>query len=590
MKNLMKLMHYLKNYKINITYSIIAMLVQVAAGFIIPYLMIRIIDDAIRNNDSTLLLQTALWMLLTAIAGLAAGLVNNYNSQYISQYAGADLRLDLFKKIQKLSFSNIDRLKTSRLITSSTNDIVRIQAFFQMLLRIILRAPLMIGFGLFMALETSTGLSRIFYFSIPLLIITIVVIMIIAFPKFQKVQKTVDGLNKVTLENVNAPRVIKSFVTTGYENDKFEVANEEFRKTNTSAEKVMTFAEPMIQFIFNASLAGIIFIGALMIKDGYLLTFTDEGQLIPEIGVLMAFSSYSMQILFGLMMFAMMMIFISRAEVSAKRIREIFLEEADVEDTSDNAFELQGNITFDNVSFGYGTNNYNVLNNISFHIQAGERIGIIGSTGSGKTSLINLIPRLYDVTNGDVLIDGTSVKDIQLSSLRSQISVVTQNPTIFSGSIGTNIMQGKKDATYEEYVTSSKLAAAEEFIFAYEDLFNHEVQQNGSNLSGGQKQRLSLARAFIRKPKILILDDSTSAVDAKSEEYILSSIREYAANMTTIIISQKISTIQDLDKILVLNNQGEVDGFGTHLELLETSKVYKEIALSQVGTGGADHE
>jgi len=590
MKNLANLMSYLKSYKKNIVISVFAMLAQVAAGFIIPYLMITIIDDAINQENTRLLLETAGYMLLTAVVGLGAGLVNNYNSQYIAQYAGADLRLDLFKKIQTLSFSNLDKFKTSRLITSSTNDITRVQAFYQMLLRIILRAPLMIGFGLFMAINTSTGLSTIFYFSIPLLIITIVIIMIIAFPKFQKVQKTVDTLNKVTLENVSAPRVIKSFVTIKHENNKFEEANETFRSVNTSAEKVMAFAEPIIQFIFNASLAGIIILGAFLVDRGELLTTTKAGAIVPEIGVLMAFSSYSMQILFGLMMFAMMLIFITRAEVSAKRIKEIFDEEVDIVNFTDEKIDVKGNIEFRDVDFAYGTEEHNVLNNISFKIKSGETVGLIGSTGSGKTSLINLIPRLYDTTKGSVLIDGVDVREFNLSNLRSQISVVTQKPTIFSGSIGTNIMQGNNKATYDEFEESSELAAATEFISSYDDLYNHEIQQNGSNLSGGQKQRLSLARAFIRKPKILILDDSTSAVDAKSEDFILKSITSLSKRMTTLVISQKVSTIKDMDKIIVLDNKGRLSGFGTHEELLKSSEVYYEIALSQVGNGGGANE
>jgi ATP-binding cassette subfamily B protein len=591
MKNLFRLLRYVKKYPLNIVLALIAMLLQVASGFIVPYLMITIIDVAIQNGDMTLLITNSLLMLGTALVGLLSGLVNNYNSQYIAQYAGADLRLDLFKKIQSLSFSNIDKFKTSRLITSSTNDITRIQAFYQMMMRIILRAPLMIGFGLFMAIRTSTGLSRIFYYSMPILIGSIVIIMIIAFPKFIKVQKMVDGINKVALENVNAPRVIKSFVATEYENNRFEQANEDYRKTNTAAEKIMAFAEPIIMFIFNASIAGIIYLGSGLVQDGTLLTTTETGAVIPQVGVLMAFSNYSMQILFGLMMFAMMMIFISRAEASGKRINEIFDEVSDVLSPNDPIVQaINGGITFEDVSFSYGDKENLVLRNVSFNVNKGETIGIIGSTGSGKTSLISLIPRLYDVTSGSIKIDGTDVKEYDLHNLRNTISVVTQQATIFSGSIGTNIAQGTDNLEYDTFKDASEKAAAYEFIESYEDYFNHEIQPKGSNLSGGQKQRLSLARAFIRKPKILILDDSTSAVDAQSEDFIINTIRDLSGDMTTLVISQKISTIKDMDNIIVLNNKGQLDGFGTHEELLQSSKVYKEIALSQVGTGGADNE
>ena len=383
--------------------------------------------------------------------------------------------------------------------------------------------------------------------------------------------------------------IIKSFVSIKHENDKFEAANELFRKTNTAAEKVMTFADPIIMFIFNASLAGLIYLSAYYLDLGtFPLMTNDSGDLIPKVGEIIAFSNFSMQILFGLMMFAMMMIFISRASVSAKRIMEIFNEEVDLTN-KDNALKditITGNIEFRNVSFNYGEEGLNVLEKINFKIKSGETIGIIGSTGSGKTSLINLIPRLYDVSDGSVSLDGEDVRNFDLETLRSQISVVTQTATVFSGSIGTNIAQGKKDADMADYKEAAKNASALGFIEDYDDFFNHQIQQKGSNLSGGEKQRLSLSRAFIRKPKILILDDSTSAVDAKSEESILKAINKLSKNMTTLVISQKISTIKDMDKIIVLDTLGRLDGFNSHEELLKTSKVYAEIALSQVGNGG----
>lgn len=585
MSNLNRMLKYTTKYYGHIIVSLLSMLIQVAVGFVVPYLMIGIIDDAIPNNDTPLLIVTSLVMLGVALLGLLTGLINNYTSQYVSQYASADLRLDLFKKIQSLSFINIDHFKTSRLITSATNDIVRIQQFYQMLLRIIVRAPLMIGMGLFLSLGTSVELSYIFFFSMPVLIISIVVIMIVAFPRYAKVQKTVDGINKVVLETANAPRVIKSFVSIDHENEKFEKANETFRVMNTSANKIMAFADPIIMFIFNASIAGIIFLGAYFLDKGSLINTTTN---LPQVGVLIAFNNYSMQILFGLMMFAMMMIFISRAAVSAKRISEIFDEKVDLTSKIDaiKDIELNGTIEFNNVSFGYGNDGARVLNNISFKVNSGETIGIIGSTGSGKSSLIHLIPRLYDVCEGEVYVNGIDVRDIEIEALRSQISVVTQTATIFSGSIGTNIVQGKKGATYSDVVNAGENASANEFIEDYDDIYNHEIQQKGSNLSGGQKQRLSLARAFIRKPRILILDDSTSAVDAKSEEKIIKSINKLSKEMTTLVISQKISTIKNMDKIIVLDNKGYLDGFASHTDLLKSSKVYQEIALSQIGNGG----
>ena len=587
MKNLGKLLIYPWKYKGYLLISVFGMLVQVIAGFMIPDLMKTIIDDAIPYGDYTLLWQTGGLMILVAFIGLIFGIINTFTSQRVAMYSTADLRLDLFKKIQKLSFTNIDKYKTSRLITSSTNDMLRIQQFFQMMLRIIVRAPLMIGVGLFMALRTSTQLSNLFYVSLPILLISITVIMIIAFPRFSKVQKTIDGLNKVSLETVNSPRVIKSFVSMKHENKKFDKANELFRKTNTSAEKVMVIAEPIIMMIFNASLAGIILLGAYFINQGYLINIVDGVEL-PAVGVLIAFNAYSMRILFGLMMFAMILIFVSRAIVSAKRVMEVMEEKIDIFDCEEciDDFKIIGDIEFKDVSFAYEKGGNEVLRDISFKVKAGERVGIIGSTGSGKSSLINLIPRLYDTTSGEVLIDGINVKQLKMKSLRSQISVVTQTPTLFSGSIGTNLMQGKNNVSFKDLEEASASAQATEFIQGYDDYYNHIVQQKGTNFSGGQKQRISLARAFLRKPKILILDDSTSAVDAKSEEKIINQINKLSANMTTLVISQKISTIRDMDHILVLNNKGKVDGYDTHKELLKNSKVYQEIAQSQIGNGG----
>lgn len=587
MKSLGKLIKYTVRYKWSVLISIFAMLVQVVGGFLIPSFMKIIIDDALPPGNVELLTRTGILMVVVAFMSLLMGVINTFSSQRVATSSTADLRNDLFIKIQSLSAKNIDKFKTSRLITTATNDVLRVQQFFQMLLRIIVRAPLMVGIGLYMAIRESAQLSNLFYISIPLLIITIVVIVIIAFPIFSKVQKTIDGLNKVSLETANSPRVIKSFVSMEHENNRFHAANELFRKTNTAAEKVMVFAEPIIMLIFNASLAGIIILGSYYVQQGVLLNVV-EGETLPAIGVMIAFNSFMMQILFGLMMFAMVLIFVSRALASAKRIVEVLEEDADLQncDNCITDFNIEGNLEFKNVDFSYEKDGNKVLRDISFKVHAGETIGIIGSTGSGKTTLINLIPRLYDVIDGEILIDGVNIKELEIHELREQISLVTQSATLFSGSIGTNLQFGKKNATSEEYKEALNSAQATEFVNEYDDYLNHEVQQKGTNFSGGQKQRISLARAFIRKPKIMILDDSTSAVDAKSEELILNEIKRLSKNMTTLVISQKISTIKDMDNILVLNNKGQIDGFDKHEKLLKNSKVYQEIALSQIGNGG----
>ncbi len=588
MKNLLKVAKYTLKYWPSILVSLVSMSLQVAVGFIIPRYMGDLLETMTSITPYRDLLEVGLIVLAFALLGLLFGIINTYFSQKVGMYSTADLRDDLFEKIQSLSFTNIDNFKTSRLITTATNDVMRIQQFFQMLLRIIIRAPLMLIIGFIFAIRLSPELSQIFYITIPLLLITIVIIMIIAFPRFSKVQKTIDGINKVSLETANNPRVIKSFVTAEHENKRFEEANQLFRRINTSANKVMVFAEPLIMLIFNIGMTAIIVLGAYLVDGGSLWITNDAGIDIPAVGTLMAFNTYSMYILFGLMMFAMIMVFMSRALASAKRIQEVLEEEADLQDCEDciTNFDLTGSLEFKNVSFGYESEGNNVLNNINFKVRKGERIGIIGSTGSGKSSLVSLIPRLYDVSEGEILIDGVNVKKLEMKNLRQQIGFVTQTATIFGGSVGTNIVQGKEDANLADLKEASTSAQALEFINEYNDYYNHKIEQKGHNLSGGQKQRISIARAFVRKPKILILDDSTSAVDAKSEEQILEEIKKQSVNTTTLLIAQKISTVKAMDKILVLNNKGEIAGYDNHIELLRNCTVYQEIAQSQLGNGG----
>lgn len=584
MKSLGRLFKYTLKYKWNIVIALLGMTIQVAVGFIIPVLMIDIIDKAIPGNDLDLLLRTGGLMIAAAAVGLIAGILNSYNSQKLAIFTTADLRNELFDKIQQLSFKNVNKLKTSHLITAATNDVLRIQNFYQMLFRIIVRAPLMIVIGFIMALSTSKQLSNVFLISIPLLIITVVIIMLLAFPFFSKVQKAADNLNKVSLETAKAPRVIKSFVTQDIENKRFKDTNAYYKEINTKAERIMIAAEPVVMLILNATIAGLLYLGAYYFNQGYLMN-TVDGASVPAVGVIVAFNNYSMQILFGVLMFAMMMIFVSRALVSANRIVSILDTDIDLENCENcvTDFEISGGFSFNHVTFGYGKEGHNVLNDISFDVKAGQKIGVIGSTGSGKSTLIQLIPRLYDVNDGSITFDGLNVKQLDIDTLRRQIGVVTQKATVFSGSIGTNVRYGKEDASFDELKTASTLANAFEFVSEYDDMFNHVTEQNGSNYSGGQKQRISLGRAFVRQPKLLILDDSTSAVDAKSEEKIIDAINSLTDKMTTVIISQKISTIKDMDKILVLNNKGEIDGFDTHQNLMSNSKVYQEIAASQIG-------
>lgn len=583
MRDIFGVIGYIKPFKFYVLIAALTMFVQVFVSFYIPFLIIDIIDVALPAGDFNSVLHTGGIMLALAFFGIVSGIINTYTSQKVSQYATANLRLDVFKRIQTLSFKNVDDLKQSRLITNATNDVMRVEMFFTMMLRIVLRAPLMMMVGVFLALRTSILLSQVFYVTLPLLIISILIIMYFAYPRFKKVQKALDELNNVALENANAPQVIKSFVSQDYETNRYENTNENYRKVNTAAETVMAFADPVINFIFNLGLAGILIVGTYYLTQGQLM---QNG--VPQVGLIMAFNSYSMQILIGLMMFAMVMIFLSRANVSAARINEIFNTTIDLTNpVKGQQPTIAGRIMFDDVSFGYGENGNWVLKDVNLTINPGEKIGVIGSTGSGKSTFVYLIPRLYDVKRGRILIDEINVKDFDIPFLREQVGFVTQNANIFSGSMATNMMQGLKDADINALDKASKSALLYDFIQEKEDGYNYLIRPKGTNLSGGQKQRLSIARAMIKKPKILIFDDATSAVDAASEQKILQHIDALDYQPTLLLISQKVATVKKLDKILVFANDGKVDGFGTHDDLLKTSQVYREIANSQLGLGGA---
>ncbi len=583
MRDIFSIIKYIRPFKVYVIIATITMFAQVFVSFYIPFLVIDIIDLHLPNRDFSSVLNTGIIMVLLAFFGIISGVVNTYTSQKVSQFATANLRLDVFKRIQTLSFKNVDELKQSRLITNATNDVMRVEMFFTMLLRIIIRAPLMMMVGLFLALRTSLLLSQVFYITLPLLIISILIIMYFAYPRFRKVQYALDDLNNVALENANAPQVVKSFVSQDYETKRYEKTNEHYRQVNTSAETVMAFADPVINFIFNLGLAGILMVATYYLTQGDLI---QNG--LPQVGLIMAFNSYSMQILIGLMMFAMVMIFLSRANVSAARINEIFKTNIDLMNPKDGKKDvISGRIVFDDVSFGYGGNGNLVLKDVNLNIQPGEKIGIIGSTGSGKSTFTYLIPRLYDVKRGRILIDDINVKDFDLKALRDQIGYVTQNANIFSGSLATNMMQGLQDASLDRLEEASKQALLYDFTQEQDDGFNYLIRPKGTNLSGGQKQRLSIARAMIKRPKILIFDDATSAVDAASEQKILQHIDQLSYHPTLLLISQKVATVKKLDKIIVFDNEGRVDGFGRHETLLKNSAVYKEIASSQLGLGGA---
>ena len=580
MKNIRSLIKYTTRYKGYLWLAITAMLLQVIIGFLIPFIMIDIIDQAIPDGNMTMLINRSLIMIGLALLGAGTGLVNNYASNYVGQHAIMNLREDLFTHIQSLSFKNVDDLKKSRLITTATSDIQRVQMFFVMMLRIVVRAPLMVIVGLVLSLQTSLLLSQIFYVTMPLLIISFIVILLKAYPKFKKVQGALDDINNVVLENANAPQVVKSFVSQDYEQERFKKVNDHYKEVNTAAESILAAAEPIIIMIFNLGIALILVFAQIYLTQNNPSLFANG---LPRIGLIMAFAQYSQQILIGLMMFAMILIFVSRAEVSAQRIQEVMLKN-DYIYTPDHPVTqaVEGALRFDQVGFQYGASSAPAIDQISFSLKPGESLAVVGSTGSGKTSLTRLIPRLYEVSSGTIYLDDVPVQEYDIHHLRDQIGYVTQTAHIFSGSIGTNIALGK-DATYESVEQATSEASLTPYIEKEDAGLNSLTAAKGTNLSGGQKQRVSIARALHKRPKVLILDDSTSAVDTATEKAIIQSIDGISPKPTLLLITQKIATAKRLDKILVLTNSGTMDGVGTHDELLKTSSVYQEIVASQGG-------
>ncbi|XMB85946.1 ABC transporter ATP-binding protein [Mycoplasmatota bacterium WC44] len=590
MKYLIRLTKGMWKNKLAVAVGFLTVFIDVIFTLFIPKLMTIIVDKALPSGDMILLRNTALLMVLVALGAFLASAINNYVANWISQEVSANLRVELFEKIQSLSLSEVDELKTGRLVTNCTNDITQLRVFISMIFRMLARAPFMLIGGIIMSIYTSRELAAIYIVLIPALAIVIYFIMKNIAPLFGKMQKEVDGINSIVQENVAAPKVVKSFVNFKFEENRFNEKNDGYRIVASKANRIIATLFPAITIIINIGFAGIMFLSAVYIENGVLVTVV-EGAEVANAGVIIAFFTYTMYIMFSLIMAAMMMVFMSRAEASSKRISEVLDVEVKMTESSNPVKKsIKGNIKFESVDFSYKEDGNNVLNNISFEIKSGEKVGVIGSTGSGKSTLINLIPRLYDVKNGSVKVDDIDVRDYETDSLRKEIGLVTQKAQIFSGDFKTNILQGYELASEEEIIEATEIALAKDFIDEKVDGYDEVLFQDGSNLSGGQKQRLSLSRAVVRKPKILILDDSTSALDANSEKKVMEGINSSFGDSTLIIISQKISSIIDSDKIIVLDNYGNLDGFGTHKELLNDSKVYKEIYESQYGVGGVYNE
>ncbi len=530
----------------------------------------QISDFSIITKYSALMLGVTLFSSLAAIALM-------YVSSHVGTHMSRDMRSDLYKKVNSLSVAETSKLGTSTLITRATNDITQIQNFFMMASRMILRIPVIFFGSLIFALRKSVQLTGSLGISVPILGVVIIIVFIVALPLFKQQQKKIDQLTLVTRESINGVRVIRAFGQGQTEVERFEDANKDLVGLQFKIGRIMAILNPVINMIFNLAMVGILYIGYLMISGS---TITDY-QGLANIG---AIFQYAGQIMFSILMLTMTFIMFPRAQVSANRVKEILeIETTILDEATDeyNDYDFKGRIEFKDVCFKFPEAETNILEDISFEAKPGETIAIIGSTGSGKSTIVNLIPRLFDISCGSLTIDGIPVKDIKLRKLRSIIGFITQNAQLFSGTIKDNLLFGKEDATFEEIQTAVEIAQAKDFIESLDDKYESVIEQGGVNFSGGQKQRLSIARTLVRKPKIYIFDDSFSALDFKTDANLRSAMKEQVKDSTVFIVAQRIGTIMNADKILVLQD-GRIVGLGKHKDLLKDCKVYREIALSQM--------
>jgi ATP-binding cassette subfamily B multidrug efflux pump len=571
-----KLVSHLGEYKSASIKTPLFAALEAIMDVLLPTIMAFIIDQGIEKGDMNAILRYGLLTFLVAAIALVLGvLAGKYAAEASAGFAG-NLRDAMYENIQHYSFSNIDKFSTAGLVTRMTTDVTNVQNAFQMILRMCVRAPVHLVFALFMAVVIGGPLSLVFVVAVVFLVAVLASIMIPTFRIFDRVFKNYDNLNASVQENVSAIRVVKSFVREGFENEKYTAACESLYKQFVNAESRLSFNNPaMLVAVYGCNLA-LSWFGAKYVLHGAITT-----------GQLNALFGYIMNILMALMMLSMAFVMIAMSAASAKRIVEVLDEHTDLPPAKQPVQQVaDGGIEFDHVTFKYKHGSGQpVLNDISFTIRPGETLGIIGGTGSAKSSLVQLIPRLYDAESGTVRVGGVDVRDYNLDVLRREVSMVLQKNVLFSGTILDNLRWGDANATEEECIRMAKLACADEFIQRFPDKYNTWIEQGGSNVSGGQKQRLTIARALLRKPKVLILDDSTSAVDTATDAKIRKAFREEIPGTTKIIIAQRISSVQDADRILVLDN-GQINGLGTHAELLATNAIYQEVYNSQTQGGG----
>ncbi|GFP75274.1 ABC transporter ATP-binding protein [Clostridium fungisolvens] len=549
----------------------IAMLLEVTMDLTQPKLMADIIDIGVANGNLSYVFNVGAKMLLVALIGLVGGSACSIFASMAAMSMGEKVRQGLFDKIQNLSFLEIDKFKTSSLITRLTNDVTQIQNMMLMALRMMVRAPLMCIGGIVMSVALSVKLSFIFLGAVPVLLVSVIVIVKKSFPLFLAVQQRIDKINVVMRENILGVRVIKAFNMEEKQCQRFDEVNDDLMDKSVKAQNMNIILWPIVTFVMNVSIICILWFGGNMVFKRSI-----------EIGKIMAFINYLIQIMNSLMMVIMGVLSFSRATASAERINEVLETDSSIKEKANSKAIKNFDIEFKNVWFKYSNNSEYVLRNISFKVLEGEKIGIIGATGAGKSSLISLIPRLYDATSGEVLIGGVNVRELRMKDLREKIGVVLQESILFSGTIEDNLRFGTAECDFSMMESASKDAQASEFITAKENGYKSVVEQRGKNLSGGQKQRLSIARTLIKNPNILIMDDSSSALDMSTEAKLQKALNRRMEKSTVLIIAQRISAVMDSDKILVIDN-GEISAMGTHKELLNISEIYRSIAISQLG-------
>lgn len=569
---MIRLMRFLKPYYLEVIGVLFLTLIGVFSELFLPRLMGNIVDKGISTGDTAFIYRTGLLMLIIAVFGTAATVYSRYLSATSSSAYGRDLRSAVFTKVENFSLNEFDKMGTSSMITRTTNDINQMQQVTIMSMRMMVRAPFMLIGGLIMAITTNGELSKVLLISAPILIGVIALVGYKGFPLFKEIQRKIDGLNKVLREELTGIRVIRAFNKTSYEEKRFNTANRSLTDTALKVARLMALMMPLLSLVLNFTVIGVIWYGSILIS-GFNL----------EVGSLMAFIQYVSQIMFSLIMVSMIFVAIPRASASAGRINEVLDLETEIIDGKEYAStKIKGELEFKDVSFNYQGAETPAVCDISFKTKLGETTAIIGGTGSGKTTLLNLIMRFYDISNGEILLNGQNIRDLKHEELRRHFGLVSQKPLLFTGTIRDNVKFGNDEATDDEIVNALKIAQIYDFVKEKEEGLDYVLSQGGKNLSGGQKQRLSIARALVRKPEIYLFDDSFSALDFKTDRMLRDNLREIKKDSSMIIIAQRVSTIKDADNIIVLD-EGNIVGQGRHNDLMKSSDVYREIVLSQLG-------